>query len=106
MFGKMVGLTLMLLVLAGSLLMLRQQRLVIAHDNAELFWKILSTRESLWDVQARGAVMLQPQRLAMRIQTAQVAVEPVEPLTIHHPEHQLAQRDTPEWPRVGRTDIP
>jgi hypothetical protein len=94
MFPKLVGLTLMLVCLAAGLLAFRQHRLELAHQNADLFSQIVSTRQSLWDTQARSATLLQPQRLQQRIDKAQLAMVPVEPPVVAHPEQGFARRDT------------
>jgi hypothetical protein len=98
MFSKLVGLTLMVMCLAGALLALRQHRLELAHDNAELFSQIVSTRQNLWDAQARSAALLQPQRIHSKLEQAQVAVETVDPQMPRPDATGLARRDPVQSP--------
>ena len=96
MFPKLVGLTLMLVCLAASLLALRQHRLELAHQNSVLFSQIMATRQSLWDSRARSAMVLQPARLHERIDKAQLAMVPIDPPLLTRPDSGFARRDAPD----------
>lgn len=79
MFRKLVLLSLVLVVLAASLLLLRQHRLELAHEAATLHQQIYDTRRDIWDVQAAASAELTPRALAQRIDETNLALEPRTP---------------------------
>ncbi|QNN25281.1 hypothetical protein HED60_24365 [Planctomycetales bacterium ZRK34] len=79
MFAKLVTLTLLFVCLAGSMLVLRQQRLQLANESARLHGQVVDLREGIWDAQTRAAGRMKPQQIESRIQEAQVAVETTPP---------------------------
>ncbi len=106
MFPKLVGLTLMIMCLAGTLLALRQHRLELAHDNAELFSQIITTRQAMWDARSRSAVLQQPNRIYQKMAQSQLALESVDP-QMPRPDTGLAHRDpTPSPLRHTHFDTP
>lgn len=82
MFAKLVTLTLLFVCLAGSMLVLRQQRLQLANESARLHGEVVELREDIWDAQTRAAGELRPRQIETRLQEAQGAVEPTPPPTL------------------------
>lgn len=76
MFPKLVALTLLLIVLAGSILLLRQHRIELAHRGARIHARMEQTRHDLWDAQTRLALLLTPEALERRLDEARLALEP------------------------------
>ncbi|MEX2672585.1 MAG: hypothetical protein WD294_10790 [Phycisphaeraceae bacterium] len=76
MFGKLIALSLMLVVLGASLLVLRQHRLELAHEAATLHRQIHDKRQDIWNVQAEASAELTPTALARRIGATRLALEP------------------------------
>jgi hypothetical protein len=79
MFHKLAILTILLVALGGALLVLRQERLEVANQNANLYWQIQQTRQAIWSAQADTAVLLRPGDLQRRIERARLHLEPFDP---------------------------
>lgn len=82
MFAKLVTLTLLFVCLAGSMLVLRQQRLQLANESVRLHGQVVDLREGIWDAQTRAAGQLRPQQIESRIAEAQIAVQLAPPPTL------------------------
>lgn len=79
MFAKLVILTIALVGLAASMLVMRQQRIELAHRAARLHHQIIESRQEIWYEQARAAEMLTPVEIKRRLDAAQLTVEHIPP---------------------------
>lgn len=64
-------------VLAGTLLSLRHQRLRVMHDTIELHGQIDQTRQALWDLQVRTAEQANLQELHEAIRSTDLELSPM-----------------------------
>ncbi|MDH3583230.1 MAG: hypothetical protein OER86_03355 [Phycisphaerae bacterium] len=76
---KLMVLTAMLLLVAGSLLAMRQQELQAARQSAVLHGEIRQHEQDLWNAQAGAARLLRPRQLQRQIDAAQLVLEPAAP---------------------------
>lgn len=79
MLGKLMFLTVVLVLLAGGLLVFRQHRLEMANQNATLYKQMQASRHEIWSSQTRCAHLLEPKSLQKRISQARLAMEPYDP---------------------------
>ena len=77
MYAKLMTLTVMLVVIAGLLLVLRQERLEIAYDCAALHRQIDPTRAALWRQQVDAGQTADPVVLYQHLAAAEVSLEAV-----------------------------
>jgi len=90
MFHKLAMLTLALMLVGAAMLTLRQRRLELSHDSAELFTEVLRHRRDLWATDARRDELIRPDRLHRRIEQAQLALEPTSVRPQASPDSALA----------------
>lgn len=79
MFAKLCTLTVLLTATIAGLLMLRQQRLEMAHESATLHRRIVQARQELWSAQTRAADLLRPDDLQRRVKQSELVLEPATP---------------------------
>ena len=75
MYAKLMTMTVMLVVIAGLLLVLRQKRLEIAYDCAALHRQIERTRADLWRQQVDAGQTADPVVLHQYLSAADVSLE-------------------------------
>ncbi len=79
MYLKLVTLTGFAVVLAGTLLMLRHERLVLANDLANAKAQSRQLERHLWRAQAQAAALTTPDYLKRRLGATRLAFEPAVP---------------------------
>ena len=79
MFPKLVMLTVLTICLAGTLLLMRQHRIELAHRAARVHSQSIQTRHDLWAVQSHAASLMTPESLKDRIAETRIAFEPSVP---------------------------
>ncbi len=76
MFAKLIVLTGLMFAVAAGLLLLRQDRLGLAHEAANLHAQVQQKRQRVWEAQAVSAALLPPDKLRSRIETVGLRLEP------------------------------
>lgn len=79
MYAKLIVLTVLLVGLAGSLLMLRHQRVRVSSELVTRHAQAQRLHRELWQVQADAAALLTPRFVKQQIERAQLALEPATP---------------------------
>ncbi len=79
MFAKLVTLIVVLMLLAVSLLVFRQQRLDLAHDIAAQHRSVQTSRHAIWKRETRVAELLRPSELMPRLESLPVALDTATP---------------------------
>ncbi len=79
MFAKLMTLTVFAVVLGGTLLALRQERLDLAHDVVTARAHARQLEQEVWAAQAQAAAVTTPDRIERHIQHTQLALEPAVP---------------------------
>lgn len=85
MFSKLVVVIVAMLLIGAGLLSLRQYRLNLMNQMAQLHADINRDRQEIWTDQARIAQHLDPQHLEQAIDHAQLQLRPVEPQPLTPP---------------------
>ncbi len=90
-------------LIGAGLLSLRQQRLTMMHEMAQLHQHMDQTRRETWDLQARIASESSPEALRQAIERTGMQLEPVAPRDLHRatPDDArpaLVRRETPDTP--------
>ena len=76
---KLAALTLLVVGLAGTLLVIRQQRIDVAHETAALRGEIEQLRHDVWRAEAEASYRLQPDGIRQRIESIDLVLEPAVP---------------------------
>lgn len=79
MFAKLITVVVLTTAVAASLLGLRQQRLQIMHETAQLHAQIDRRRLQTWDLQVRINERMNPPALRKAIERIALDLEPITP---------------------------
>lgn len=79
MLARLITVVVFATAVAAVLLGLRQQRLQVMHEMAQLHAQINEDRQAMWDLQVRIAERMQPEALHEAIARAGLEVEPITP---------------------------
>ena len=96
MFIKLVSLIVVLMLLAVSLLVFRQQRIDLAHEIAGHHRAVQHHRQAIWRKQTRVAELCQPDVLRPRLEHIPVAFEPATPDPVRVPSEYATQLEHTE----------